>query len=86
VEGLVAGLGEGIGEVTDATNSLANAALPGNLNTSVSGLADQSFNPTTGGAPVRSTTDVGGITIVTPYANPRLVAIEVMDELAARGK
>jgi phage-related protein len=86
VEGLVEGLGDGISQVTAATNSLADAALPGNLNTSVSGLADQSFNPATGGAPVRGVTEVGGITIVTPYANPRLVAIEVMDELAARGK
>lgn len=86
VEGLVQGLGDGLEQVTAATNSLADASLPNNLNTSVSGLADQSFNPTTGGAPVRAATDVGGITIVTPYANPRLVAIEVMDELAARGK
>jgi hypothetical protein len=86
VEGLVDGLANGIGDVTAATNSLANAALPGNLNTPVGGLADQAASTGTGGSPGRPVTDVGGITIVTPYANPRLVALQLMDDLAARGK
>lgn len=86
VEGLVEGLGDGISDVTSATNSLANAALPSNLNTPVSGLANQAISTGGGAAPIAGVTDIGGITIVTPYADPRLVAIEVMDTLAARGK
>lgn len=86
VEGLVEGLGNGIADVTSATNSLANAALPGNLNTPVSGLANQAADVGGGNSPARSVTDIGGITIVTPYADPRLVALQLMDDLAARGK
>lgn len=86
VEGLVEGLDAGIGDVLAATNALGDAAAFPAMNTPVSGLATQAASTDAGGVPVRSTTEVGGITIVTPYANPRLVALEVMDELAARGK
>lgn len=86
VEGLVNGLDAGMDDVLSATNSLADAAAFPTTNAPVSAMAAQAAADTSGGAPVRSTTEVGGITIVTPYANPRLVALEVMDELAARGK
>lgn len=86
VEGLIEGIDSGIGDVMASTNSLADAASFPVNNTPVSGLAEQSFTASSSAAPARSVTEVGGITIVTPYANPRLVAVEVMDELAARGK
>jgi hypothetical protein len=86
VEGLVAGLDAGMDDVLSATNTLADAATFPTTNAPVSAMAAQAVSDTSGGTPVRATNDVGGITIVTPYANPRLVALEVMDELAARGK
>lgn len=86
VEGLVEGLNSGIGDVLSATNSLAGAAAFPALNAPVSALATQASGFTSNSGTARSVTDIGGITVVTPYANPRLVALEVMDELAARGK
>lgn len=85
VEGLVLGLQDGVSEVMAATNSLAAATSFPNVNTTVGGLAAQAA-ASPSGVPTQAATNVGGITIVTPFANPRLVALEVMDELAARGK
>jgi hypothetical protein len=82
-EGLVQGIDQGLDNVLGAADSLAGATFSG-LNTPVSNLANQGGDP--GSQVVRSGPDIGGITIVTPYANPRLVALEVMDQLAAQGK
>lgn len=84
VDGLVGGIQGGITDVTDAANSLAGAATISNLNTPISALAAGS-----GGRGAAQTQGVGGfgdITIVTPYADPRLVALETMDALAAQGR
>lgn len=55
-----------------------------NLNSPLSALASQT-SAANGGAAVGGI-EAGAITVVTPFANPRLVAVEVMDELAKRGK
>lgn len=85
VQGLVNGIESSLDLAADAANSLAGAATLGNLNTPVGQLADQG-SAGFGGATTSNRTDVGGITVVTPHADPRLVAIEVMDALASQGK
>lgn len=84
-EGLALGISAGQSQVNSAVAGLVDANLLGNLNTPISALAEQGSVGTTA---TGSNTSIaqGAITIVTPFANPRLVALEVMDALAARGK
>lgn len=83
-EGLALGIERGAGRVNSAVNGLVDNGGLSNLNSPLSTLASQtaaaSGNSAVGGI------EAGAITVVTPFANPRLVAVEVMDELAKRGK
>lgn len=84
VEGLALGIESGTDRVANAVTGLVDPSALNNINAPISSLASQTAAATGGGAAVPGVP--GGITVVTPYANPRLVAIEVMDALAARGK
>lgn len=87
VDGLVQGIDDGVKRVEEATNTLAGAATFDNSNASVARMAEQAAGGFVGGgAAVPRSGGSTEITVVTPYANPRLVALEVMDELAARGR
>lgn len=87
VDGLIAGIDDGVKRVEDASNSLAGAATFDNGNMSVSRMAEQAVGDSNSRGP-RFGREAGSteITVVTPYANPRLVAQEVMDNLAASGR
>lgn len=83
-EGLAEGIEAGQDRVNGAVSGLVNQDLLGNVNAPIGALAAQ-------GTPSDSTVVPGGIaagaiTIVSPFANPRLVALETLDALAARGK
>lgn len=84
-EGLALGIENGTQRVNRAVSGLVDPDVVGNLNVPISGLAAQG-DTTLAAAGTGSTIAAGAITVVTPFANPRLVAIEVMDALAARGK
>ena len=87
VEGLVEGLGDGIRQVEQATTGLADAAMIPNTNANVAAMTQQAIAaPDTARVPRGTGSEVTEINVITPYANPRLVALEVMDELAASGK
>lgn len=83
-EGLALGIERGAGRVNSAVNGLVDNGGLNNLNSPLSALASQTV-AASGGAAVGGI-EAGAITVVTPFANPRLVAVEVMDELAKRGK
>lgn len=84
VEGLALGIESGTDRVAGAVSGLVDTNALNNLNAPVSSLAaGQTASGGTSGVPGVA---AGAITIVTPYANPRLVAIEALDALAARGK
>lgn len=83
-EGLALGIERGAGRVNSAVNGLVDTGGLSNLNSPISALASQTV-AANGGAAVGGIA-AGAITVVTPFANPRLVAVEVMDELAKRGK
>lgn len=82
-DGLVLGMEAGQGAVQDAAANLINTDALGNLNTPLSRLGQQGAPQTAAAAAPIS---AGNITIVTPYADPRLVALETMDALAAQGR
>lgn len=84
VEGLALGIEGGTARVADAMGGLVDPNALNNINAPISTLASQGVAP--GGQAGSAGINTGGITVVTPYANPRLVALEVMDALAARGK
>lgn len=85
VEGLALGIEGGTDRVAGAVTGLVNPNVLGNVNAPISSLAGgQGASGGTGN--VIGGIASGAITIVTPYANPRLVAIEALDALAARGK
>ena len=84
-EGLARGIESGTQRVNRAVSGLVDPDAVSNLNVPISGLASQGDTSlTTAGS--GSSIAAGAITVVTPFANPRLVALEVMDALAARGK
>lgn len=83
-EGLALGIERGAGRVNSAVNGLVDGGGLSNLNSPISALASQTV-AASGGAAIGGI-EAGAITVVTPFANPRLVAVEVMDELAKRGK
>lgn len=85
VEGLALGIEGGTDRVANAVTGLVDTNALNNLNAPVSSMANQASG-ISGGQTGYAGTLPGGITVVTPYANPRLVALEVMDALAARGK
>lgn len=82
-EGLAQGIEAGQPRVDSAVNGLVPTDL-NNINPPISALGAQA-GVTGGGAGVGGI-EAGAITIVSPFANPRLVAIEALDALAARGK
>ena len=71
--------------VGSALTGLVDPSVLENVNPPISSLASQNAgaSPAAVGA---GGIAAGDITIVTPYANPRLVAIEALDALAAQGK
>lgn len=83
-EGLAQGIESGAGRVNGAVSGLVDTSTFNNLNSPISALTGQTT--TSGGAAAIGGIEAGAITIVTPFANPRLVAIEALDALAARGK
>lgn len=83
-EGLARGIENGTGRVNDAVGGLVSTNALNNLNSPISALSGQ--GATSGGGAAVGGIEAGAITIVTPFANPRLVAIEALDALAARGK
>lgn len=83
-EGLARGIENGTSRVNSAVGGLVDTSAFNNLNSPLSSLAGQTASGS-GGAAVGGI-EAGAITIVTPFANPRLVAIEALDALAARGK
>lgn len=85
VEGLALGIEGGTDRVANAVTGLVDPNALANVNAPISSMASQASG-ISGGQTGYAGTIPGGITVVTPYANPRLVALEVMDALAARGK
>lgn len=85
VEGLARGIENGGQRVGSALTGLVDPKVLENVNAPISALAGQGNTVT---APSYASGGIapGAITIVTPYANPRLVAIEALDALAAQGK
>lgn len=83
-EGLALGIERGAGRVNSAVNGLVDTNTLANLNSPISALSGQ--GATTGGAAAAGGIEAGAIVINTPFANPRLVALEALDALAARGK
>lgn len=83
-EGLARGIESGSNRVNAAVSGLVDNTALNNLNSPLSSLSNQ--GSVVGGAAAVGGIEAGAITIVTPFANPRLVAIEALDALAARGK
>jgi phage-related protein len=84
-QGLANGIDQGQRVVDQSMRRLVPTDALNNLNAPLSSLAAQGA----GGGSLRgggTTIAEGAIQIVTPFANPRLVAQEFMDALAARGK
>lgn len=81
-EGLAQGIEAGQSRVDSAVNGLVPTNL-NNINPPISALGGQTG---VAGAAAAGGIESGAITVISPFANPRLVAIEVLDELAARGK
>lgn len=85
-QGLAQGINASTGLVDSAMGNLIDSSTLSNLNTPVSDLATQG-SATSSAAPSAGTViENGAITVVSPYADPMLVAVEVMDALAVRGK
>lgn len=83
-EGLALGIESGAGRVNSAVSGLVDTNNLSNINSPISALANQGTNGT--GSAAVGGIEAGAITIVAPFANPRLVAIQTLDALAARGK
>lgn len=84
-EGLALGIESGANRVSGAVTGLVDPSALSNLNAPLSSLSGGQA-ASGGAAGGFGGIAAGAIQIVTPFANPRLVALEVMDELAARGK
>lgn len=84
-EGLALGIEDGTNRVANAVTGLVDTDALANVNAPVSSLAGQAATSGASGGTVGGIA-AGAIQIITPFANPRLVALEVMDALAARGK
>lgn len=84
-EGLARGIEGGTERVGSALTGLVNPSVLENVNPPISSLATQNAGAPPAGVGAGGIA-AGAITIVTPYANPRLVAIEALDALAAQGK
>lgn len=84
-EGLAQGIDAGKRRVDSAITGLVDPDTIANLNPSLSALGAQGSATGSAGAGGTSIA-AGAIQVVSPFANPRLVALEVMDALAARGK
>jgi hypothetical protein len=82
-EGLILGMQAGQAAVQATAAGLINTDALSSLNTPLGQLGQDDGTAAAGSS---STTNLGGITIVTPFADPRLVAMETMDALAARGR
>jgi hypothetical protein len=86
-EGLALGIDDSLTGVDRSLGNLIDTSMLSNLNSPVSTLATQGSATTAGTATgTGSVIEAGAITVVSPYANPMLVAVEVMDALAVRGK
>jgi hypothetical protein len=86
-EGLALGIDDSLTGVDRSLNNLIDTSMLSNLNSPVSALATQGSATTAGtDTATGSVIQAGAITVVSPYANPMLVAVEVMDALAVRGK
>lgn len=85
-EGLTLGIQDGERMLENAVSGLVDTSVGGNINAPISSLASQASTSASGASGGISGIAAGAIQIVTPFANPRLVALEVMDALAARGK
>lgn len=83
-EGLALGIESGAGRVNSAVGGLVDTNALSNLNSPISSMTNQGLNSSGGAA--AGGIEAGAIVINTPFANPRLVAIETLDALAARGK
>jgi hypothetical protein len=84
-EGLAQGIEAGASRVNRAVTGLVDPNLVTNLNPGISSIGGGGNN-SPAVMPGSGNIAAGAITVVTPYANPRLVALEVMDALAVRGK
>jgi hypothetical protein len=84
-EGLARGIESGSSRVNDAVRGMVDTSALTNLNSPLGSLGNQTL-PSGSGSAALGGIEAGAITIVTPFANPRLVAIEALDALAARGK
>lgn len=84
-EGLARGIESGSSRVNDAVRGMVDTSALTNLNSPLGSLGNQTL-PGGSGSAALGGIEAGAITIVTPFANPRLVAIEALDALAARGK
>lgn len=84
-EGLARGIEGGTARVGSALNGLVDPSVLENVNSPISALSSQNVGSSPAAA-VSGGIAAGAITVVTPYANPRLVAVEVLDALAAQGK
>lgn len=84
-EGLARGIEGGTARVGSALTGLVDPSVLENVNSPISALGAQNTGASPAAAGPRGIA-AGAITIVTPYANPRLVAIEALDALAAQGK
>lgn len=82
-EGLAQGIEAGQSRVDSAVSGLVPTNL-NNINPPISALGNQAG--VTGGSAAVGGIEAGAITIVSPFANPRLVAIETLNALAAQGK
>lgn len=84
-EGLARGIEGGTARVGSALTGLVDPSVLENVNSPISALGSQNAGASPAAA-VSGGIAAGAITVVTPYANPRLVAVEVLDALAAQGK
>lgn len=84
-EGLARGIEGGTARVGAALTGLVDPSVLENVNSPISSLGAQNVGTAPSAVGPRGIA-AGAITIVTPYANPRLVAIEALDALAAQGK
>lgn len=86
VEGLAQGITASTNLVDGAMGNLIDSSRLSNINTPVSDLATQGSATSSAAPSAGSVFENGAITVVAPYADPMLVAVEVMDALAVRGK
>jgi hypothetical protein len=85
-EGLAQGIESGTARVRSAVTGLVDQNALSNLNPPISALsAQQTASGMRSGAAIGGI-ESGAIQIITPYANPALVAEQVMDRLAVAGK